>query len=97
MLPSHQLHADMTPGMASADTGSSSTEAAHLERQIRAVRTCLDQLGPWCAAAAAYLDLLAPLKGGDATLLPAEGSGGVGAEGASAPDAGDGATLSGMM
>lgn len=28
--------------------------------QIRGVYYCLEKLGPWCAAAAAYLDLLAP-------------------------------------
>lgn len=28
--------------------------------QIRGVIYCLEHLGPWCAAAAAYLDLLAP-------------------------------------
>jgi hypothetical protein len=28
--------------------------------QIRGVLYCLENLGPWCAAAAAYLDLLAP-------------------------------------
>jgi hypothetical protein len=28
--------------------------------QIRGVIYCLGNLGPWCAAAAAYLDLLAP-------------------------------------
>lgn len=28
--------------------------------QIRGVLYCLENLGPWCAAAAAFLDLLAP-------------------------------------
>lgn len=32
----------------------------HTTLQIRGVTYCLEHLGPWCAAAAAYLDLLAP-------------------------------------
>jgi hypothetical protein len=40
--------------------------------QIRGVIYCLEHLGPWCAAAAAYLDLLAPPATADEEAALAE-------------------------
>ncbi len=41
------------------------------------MRTCLEQLGPWCAAAACYLDLLGP---SNAATAPEHADGMVGLE-----------------
>lgn len=40
--------------------------------QIRGVIYCLEHLGPWCAAAAAYLDLLAPPSAAEEEAAAAE-------------------------
>lgn len=47
---------------------------SNLDRQVRGVKNCLESLGPWGAAAAAHLDLLAAAAEGGAGLdLPAVG------------------------
>ncbi len=50
------------------DPSGSGFEACHVKMQIGVVLTCLKELGPWCAAAACFLDLLAP---SNAAVIPA--------------------------
>lgn len=76
--PAHPA-APLLPPSGLADISLGCASLAHLSGQLAGLRTCLAQLGPWCAAAALGLDLLGAADGGgqvgaaDAAMTAASG------------------------